>query len=108
LQHVLLLFLGEQTAGNRGGFDKYANAIEPLRAFGEKQHAARDRNNFSDWRDHARLPADFDDQRLRKLLDEIKTKLRAAGPDTAPLIARLPQKGRFALDLPARAIHIRA
>jgi hypothetical protein len=61
----------------------------------------------NDWRDEALLPPDFDGQRLRKVLDELKTKLRQAGPDAAALIPLLPEKGRFTLDLAPAAITLK-
>ena len=64
-------------------------------------------NDGNDIRDEARLPADFDDQRLRKVLDELKTKLRSAGGQAAALIPLLPVKGRFSLDLAPASIVLR-
>ena len=61
----------------------------------------------NDIRDQAHLPKDFDDQRLRKVLDELKTKLRSAGTQAAVLISLLPVKGRFSLDLSPSAIVLR-
>ena len=66
-----------------------------------KECVAEDGN---DWRDEAVLLPGYDDQALRKTLNELKTKLRLAGPDPAALIRLLPEKGRFTLDLPAESI----
>jgi hypothetical protein len=75
-----------------------------LQAFAVKVKAACVAEDGNDWRDEALLPPNFDGQRLRKVLDELKTKLRQAGQDAAALIPLLPEKGRFTLDLAPAAI----
>jgi len=107
LQCLLLLFLAQNAKLARPAPEKYDGAIEPLRAFAAKVKAACVAEDGNDWRDEARLPQDFDSQRLRKVLDELKTKLRQAGPDAAALIPLLPEKGRFTLDLAPTAITLR-
>ena len=107
LQGLLLLFLAQNAKLARPAPEKYDGAIEPLRAFAAKVKAACVAEDGNDWRDEARLPQDFDSQRLRKVLDELKTKLRQAGPDAAALIPLLPEKGRFTLDLAPTAITLR-
>ncbi len=104
LQCLLLLFLAENAKLARPAPEKYEAAIEPLQAFAAKVKAACVAEDSNDWRDEALLPPDFDGQRLRKVLDELKTKLRQAGPDAAALIPLLPEKGRFTLDLAPAAI----
>jgi CRISPR-associated protein (TIGR02584 family) len=104
LQCLLLLFLAENAKLARPAPEKYENAIEPLHAFAARVKAACVAEDGNDWRDEALLPRDFDGQRLRKVLDELKTKLRQAGPDAAALIPLLPEKGRFTLDLAPAAI----
>ena len=104
LQCLLLLFLAENAKLAQPAPDKYENAIEPLQAFAARVKKACVVEDGNDWRDEARLPQDFDSQRLRKVLDELKTKLRQAGPDAAALIPLLPEKGRFTLDLAPTAI----
>ena len=106
-QCLLLLFLAESAILARPAPDKYENAIEPLRAFAARVKAACLAEDGHDWRDEASLPQDFDGQRLRKVLDELKTKLRQAGPDAAALIPLLPEKGRFTLDLAPAAITLK-
>ena len=106
-QHLLLLFLVENVVAGKPVPDKFANAIEPLRRFAEqlrKSCVARDGNDI---RDQAHVPSDFDDQRLRKVLDEIKTKLRSAGNHAAALVSLLPVKGRFSIDLSPASISLR-
>ena len=107
LQCLLLLFLAENAKLSRPAPEKYEAAIEPVQAFATKVKAACVAEDGNDWRDEALLPPDFDGQRLRKVLDELKTKLRHAGPDAAALIPLLPEKGRFTLDLDPAAITIR-
>ena len=107
LQCLLLLFLAENAKLARPAPEKYEAAIEPLQAFAAKVKAACVAEDGNDWRDEALLPQDFDGQRLRKVLDELKTKLRQAGPDAAALIPLLPEKGRFTLDLAPAAITIK-
>jgi hypothetical protein len=104
LQCVLLLFLAENAKSGRPAPEKYEVAIPPLRAFAERVESECVAQDGNDWRDEASLPPDFDGQRLRKLLDEIKAKLRNAGPAAAALIPLLPVKGRFTLDLAPSAI----
>jgi hypothetical protein len=82
------------------------------RAITSAEHAARVKaacvaEDGNDWRNEALLPLDFDGQRLRKVLDELKTKLRQTGPDAAALIPLLPEKGRFTLDLAPAAITLK-
>jgi hypothetical protein len=78
-----------------------------LQAFAAKVKAGCVAEDGNDWRDEALLPPDFDGQRLRKVLDELKTKLRQAGPDAVALIPLLPEKGRFPLDLAPSAITLK-
>ena len=108
LQQVLLLFLTEPgNATACAQITKFDNALEPLRTFANKLYTQRKPDNFADWRCDARLPATFDDQNLRRSLNEFKNKLRDAGPDVQGLIRALPAKGRFSLDLAPTAIVIR-
>ena len=107
LQCLLLLFLAENAKFGRPAPEKYEAAIEPLGAFAVKVKSSCVAEDGNDWRDEAGLPRDFDGQRLRKLLDELKAKLRQAGPDAAALIPLLPEKGRFTLDLAPSAITLR-
>ena len=104
LQGLLLLFLADNAKSARPAPEKYESAIEPLKAFAEKLKRACVPQDGNDWRDEATLPKDFDGQRLRKLLDELKAKLRQAGPAAAALIPLLPEKGRFTLDLAPDAV----
>ena len=106
LQHLVLLFLAENAHAGRPALDKYDNAIDPLIAFAGALRKSCNTKDGNDTRDEAILPADFDQQRLRKVLDEIKTKLRAAGTQTAALIPLLPTKGRCSLDLKPTAIKL--
>src|SRR5438876_567694 len=114
LQHLLMLFLAENAAAGRPPLGKYLDALQPLKDFTDRLYAERDRDDFSDWRHNARLPADFDsaiknhdDLKLRKLRDELKNKLRGSGTEAARLVPLLPVKGRFSVDLPASAIRLR-
>ena len=100
-----MLFLAENAKLALPAPDKYENAIEPLQAFAARVKATCVAEDGNDWRDE--VPTDFDGQRLRKVLDEIKTKLRQAGPDAAVLIPLLPEKGRFTLDLAPAAITLK-
>jgi CRISPR-associated protein (TIGR02584 family) len=106
LQSLLLLFLAENAKFARPAPVKYEAAIEPLRVFADKVRGECVPEDGQDWRYEASLPPDFDGQRLRKLLDEIKAKLRQAGPAAAALIPLLPEKGRCTLDLPPDAIEV--
>ena len=105
LQCLLMLFLAENAKLALPAPDKYENAIEPLQAFAARVKKACVVEDGNDWRDE--VPTDFDGQRLRKVLDELKTKLRQAGPDAAVLIPLLPEKGRFTLDLAPAAITLK-
>jgi CRISPR-associated protein (TIGR02584 family) len=107
-QQVLMLFLADpSTAAARAQVTKFQAALEPLRAYGNKLYSQRDPKNFADWREDSRLSPDFDDQNLRRSLNELKEKLRDAGGAVEPLIPALPIKGRFSLDLLPAAITIR-
>lgn len=107
-QQLLMLFLADPaTAPSRAQITKFASAIEPLREFANKLYAQRNPNNFSDWRTEARLASDFDDQNLRRAINELKEKLRNAGNEAEALIRALPEKGRFSLDLPPTAISLK-
>jgi CRISPR-associated protein (TIGR02584 family) len=104
LQHLLLLFLAENALAGRAVADKFANAIEPLSKFADQLRKSCNAEDGNDRREEAIIPSDFDDQRLRKVLDELKGKLRDSGSQTAALIPVLPVKGRFSLDLPGTSI----
>ncbi len=107
-QQLLMLFLADPTAASAcAQITKFASAIEPLREFATNLYAQRNPNNFADWRAEARLAADFDDQNLRRALNELKEKLRNAGNEAEALIRALPEKGRFSLDLPPTAINLK-
>lgn len=107
LQHLLLLYLAENAVAGKPVPDKFANAIEPLGQFAEQLRKSCVVDDGNDTRDQAHLPKDFDDQRLRKVLDELKTKLRSAGTHAAGLIPLLPIKGRCSLDLSPSSIVLR-
>ncbi len=108
LQHLLLLFLVENAIAGLPVPDKFANAIEPLAQFAGQLQRSCNADDGKDRRDEARLPDDFDDQRLRKVLDELKAKLRSARTQqAAALISLLPVKGRFSLDLSPSSIVLR-
>lgn len=107
LQHLLLLFLAENAVAGKATPEKFASAIEPLTRFAEALRKSCVAMDGNDVRDEAPLPKDFDDQRLRKVLDELRTKLRSAGSPAAALIPLLPVKGRFSLDLSPSSIVLR-
>jgi len=107
-QQVLMLFLADPaTSAVRNQITKFDNAIEPLRAFAQKLHNQRSPNDLSDWRHEAQIPNSFNGESLRKLLNELKGKLRAAGDEAAALSPSLPAKGRFSLDLPPTSVTLR-
>ena len=107
LQCLLLLFLAHNAATAKPALEKYTSAILPLQEFAKALRQQCHPENGNDWRDEAQVPKDFDDQGLRKVLDELKSKLRKAGPEAAALIPLLPEKGRFSLDLPPTAITLK-
>lgn len=104
-QCLLLLFLADNAKFARPAPEKYETALEPLKTFAAKVTADCVAEDGNDWRDEA--PQDFDGERVRKVLDELKTKLRRAGPEAAALIPLLPEKGRFTLDLAPSAITLK-
>ena len=107
MQQVLMLFLTDPaTTPARAMITKFNTAIEPLSQFAHKLRSQRPPNNDADWRWKAELPRGFDDESLRRLLNEFKGKLRAAGSQAAALAPLLPAKGRFSLDLSPSAIRI--
>lgn len=107
-QQVLMLFLAETgNAAVLARITKFNSAIEPLKLFANQLYAKRKPNDFNDWRGEARLPDNIDDQNLRRSLNELKDKLRDAGPEAVALIQALPERGRFSLDLPPTAITVR-
>ena len=107
MQQVLMLFLADHAAAPaRAMITKFNTAIEPLSQFAHKLRSQRPPNNDADWRWKAELPPGFDDESLRKLLNELKGKLKAAGSQVAALAPLLPAKGRFSLDLSPTAIQI--
>ncbi len=103
-QFLLVLFLAENAKLGKPAPAKYSNALEPLRAFAARLRQQCVAEDGNDWRDEASLPPGYDDQALRKTLNELKTRLRQAGPDFAALVPLLPEKGRFTLDLPPGSI----
>jgi CRISPR-associated protein (TIGR02584 family) len=108
LQQVLLLFLADPSmTAVRNQIRKYAQAIEPLRAYAEQLRAECRSEDGFDWRDDAQVPSSFDDESLRKLLNELRDKLDEAGSGPEALISCLPSRGRFSLDLAPTAIVIR-
>jgi hypothetical protein len=108
LQHLLMLFLADPaTSTARGQINKFSNAIEHLRAYAAKVNTECCASDGDDWRDTAQIPSGFEDESLRKLLNELKGKLRAAGAKASLLIQCLPTKGRFSLDLPPTTISMR-
>jgi hypothetical protein len=108
LQHVLMLFLADPDMNHaRTQIKKFSSAVEPLRDYALKLRSKCNRNDGDDWRDGAQIPQGFDDESLRKLLNEFKGKLRAAGTEASLLIPCLPAKGRFSLDLPPTAVTVR-
>src|SRR5205814_2422074 len=95
-QQVLMLFLADPaTSTTRNQITKFDTAIEPLRTFSRKLHGERSGEDLSDWRREAALPESFNAENLRKVLNELKGKLRVAGDKVSVLTARLPVKGRF-------------
>jgi CRISPR-associated protein (TIGR02584 family) len=107
-QALLLLFLAENAKKGARPPEKYDVAAgEALPAFADRLRGQCVANDFDDWRNDARLAEDFDGQALRKLLSELRTKLRKAGPDAAALLPLLPEKGRFSLDLAPEAITLK-
>lgn len=103
-QHLLLLFLADNAKRSVPPPGKFSSAIEPLREFAARLRQQCVLEDGNDWRDQAVIHPGHDDQALRKTLNELKTRLRQAGPDLAALIPLLPEKGRFTLDLPPASI----
>ena len=100
----MLLFLAQRAVAGEPPLQKYDSAVQPLKEFAETLYDQRRPDDFSDWRHEARLPKDFEGQDLRKILNELKTKLDRAGAETRALLPLLPEKGRFSLDLCPNAI----
>jgi CRISPR-associated protein (TIGR02584 family) len=107
LQHLVLLFLAENAIAAKPAPEKFSSALEPLAEFAAKLRKTCCVHDGNDTRDQAVLPSDFDYQRLRKVLDELRAKVRSATPQTAALVDYLPVKGRFTLDLPPASITLR-
>lgn len=103
-QYILIRFLAEQAAAERPAFAKYGAAIDSLREFAESLYALRKTDAWGDWHHYCRLADGFDDQQLRKLLDQLRAKLKRGGSETAKLLPFLPGKGNFSLRLPPNLI----
>ena len=104
LQAILMLFLAQNAKKGLRPPEKYEAVPELLHNFAKALHQQASVEDFNDWRDEAVLPNDFDCQALRKVLSDLRTKLRNTGDDAAALVPLLPVKGRFALDLKPEAI----
>lgn len=102
MQQLLLLYLAAARLGKKPMHSKYVAALDELGSYAAELRVS----DPGDWRHGLELPRDMDDQRLRQLLDQLKTKLKAAGYETATLIPYLPKRGRFGLNLPLEKIEL--
>lgn len=103
-EYLLLLCLAKRAKEGRPAINSYSSAIAAVRPVAEEVYAMHDENDFSDWRFKALPEKDgfdgIDERWITRNLSSLRTKLRGIGPRGIQLVALLPTKERFSLDLP--------
>ncbi len=106
-EYVIVRFLAEHAQGRNPAIDGYKAAIDFVQKMADAVRNEATRNDSTDWRHNAATQGSFaciDDRWIVKNLSSVRDKLRDAGGPAAALVALLPERGRFSLDLPAKNI----
>ncbi len=98
-EHVLVHFLAQRLRDNEAPLERFGSAHDGLLQAGESLFQSRPSGNLDDWRHEARFPPSFVPEDIRKLVNQLRTRLRRYGPIPRGFVDLLPKKGAFGLDL---------
>jgi hypothetical protein len=98
-EHVLMHYLVGRLLAGDSVLERYGAAHDGLIELGEEFYQKRPMGNLDDWRYEARFPKHFEPEDIRKLVNQLKTKLRKLGPVARGFADLLPSRGRFGLHL---------
>lgn len=98
-EHVLVHFLVQRLEDNEAPLDRFGSAHDGLVQAGESLFQSRPAGNLDDWRHEARFPPSFAAEDIRKLVNQLRTRLRRYGPIPRGFAELLPKKGAFGLEL---------
>jgi hypothetical protein len=106
-EHLILLFLASRAKEGKPAFVTYKEAVDELNRFRRDIGRAVNPNDLADWRRQPSVQSDLDEEALRKNLSSLRGKIQSTSEETAPLVACLPEHGRFSLDIPGPMIFIK-
>ena len=92
-------FLVRQLTSERSALDRYGAAHDDLMNLGAEFYHKKPAGNLDDWRYEARFPENFEPDEIRKLVNQLKSRLRKNGPVFRAFADLLPKRGHFGLDL---------
>jgi CRISPR-associated protein (TIGR02584 family) len=98
-EHVLMHFLAKRLLEGAAPLERYSAAYEGLIRVSEELFQRRPHGNLDDWRHEVRFPANFAAEDIRKLVNQLRSKLRKYGPIPRSFAELLPKKGNFGLEL---------
>ena len=79
-EHVLMHFLTKRLIEGAAPLDRYSAAYEGLIRVSEELFQRRPQGNLDDWRHEVRFPENYAAEDIRKLVNQLRTKLRKYGP----------------------------
>lgn len=109
-EYLLLRFLAEHAHAGLGAMSDYGSAIDGLEKLARRIFDTREKGDFGDWREPlgACLKGDQLDKRwVTRQMSSVRQRLRGKGGVLAEFAARLPERGRFSLEIPPGNIELR-
>lgn len=103
-EHVLIHYLAKRVIEGSIPLDRYSAAYEGLLQVSEELFQQRPHGNLDDWRHEVRFPANYATEDIRKLVNQLRSRLRKYGPVPRSFAERLPKKGNFGLDLESKRL----
>lgn len=111
-EFIVMLFLAKRAKTGAPAITSYKDATEPLAQLRQELTESVGRKNVFDWRHADELKSCFsdtasDDQEIRRVVSDLRSKFQKHGGDGAQLAICLPERGRFSLTTAPSLIYIK-
>ena len=111
-EFIVMLFLAKRAKTGAPAITSYKDATEPLAQLRQELTESVGRKNVFDWRHADELESCFsdtasDDQEIRRVVSDLRSKFQKHGGDGAQLAICLPERGRFSLTTAPSLIYIK-
>ena len=111
---LVLLFLANRAKERSPAIRAYKDAIKPIEEYRLQVCAKASKSDFNDWRASDGFDQKFfgaapgdEEPVLRRIIADIRKKLRSGDSETIKLADCLPEKGRFGLLMPGEMLFVK-